>query len=127
MTCRSTVAGRCCRFPGRYVLGLLRLVHYGCVRRVLWLSLTVLGLALLAAVTVYLVRSGVERADKIASSIGAVAGLASLLLGVVQLVRSGSAQPPTSRGPVNVVRGDNQGQLIQTDTIHGNIDMRRRD
>jgi len=50
---------------------------------------TVIGLLIIVGVTVYLWRAGLDRADKLASGIGGVCGLASLLLGMVQLLRDG--------------------------------------
>jgi len=105
------------------------------VRRVLWVSLAVVGLLVIGAVAGYLWQLGLDRADKVASGIGALAGLASLLLGAVQLVRNDHAQASAQRATVNdsaqrttvnIVGGDNQGQLIQADTVRGNLGKRRR-
>ena len=75
------------------------MVHHGGVRRVLWLSITVVGLLIIGGVTVYLWSVGLERSDMLSSGIGALAGLASLLMGIVQLVRGGAETRSGCRPP----------------------------
>jgi hypothetical protein len=78
----------------------------------------------LSGVAVYLWRVGLELADKPGSGIGAVCGLLSLPLGLVQLMRDGWTAVATP-STVNTV-GKNSGQALQADTVVGDIDMRRR-
>jgi hypothetical protein len=103
------------------------MVHHGGVRRVLWLSMTVIGLLIIGGVTMYLWSMGLERSDKLSSGIGAIAGLAPLLVGIVQLVRGGTESRPRTPTTVNMVNGPNHGRLVQADTINGDIHMGRRD
>jgi hypothetical protein len=84
----------------------------------------VLGGLALVGLAVYLLTVGLERADKVASVIAAFAGLLSLGVGIVELMRRSSARAARSE-PTNLVSGIVTGDVVQAHTIDGGVHFGR--
>lgn len=92
------------------------------MRRLVWILTAVLGLLIIVAVVVYVVRVGLDESDKLASVIGALFGAASFALGAIQFVRSGPPGAPSAQftNTKNTI-----GKMTQAHTINGPIDVSR--
>lgn len=118
------------------------------LRRVAGVVSTVTGVLLLAGLAAYLAAIGLDKADKLASVIGAFAGLLGLGLGVVGWFRPAGKASPTDGDPPavaespvppavaespadntvhNVVNGSVTGTVIQAGRIDGGVHFDRRD
>jgi hypothetical protein len=87
------------------------------------------GVLLLLGLTAYLVRVGLDKADKLASVVGAFVGLMGLALGIFESVRGGSkAAAPTQsqagdQSVSNSISGSVSGNVVQAKNIKGDIDL----
>lgn len=97
-------------------------------RKTFGLAAGVLGGLVLVGLGIYLMTVGLDQADKLASVIGAFAGLASFSLGASQLVRQRSASRQADRDEFlinNTITGDVSGNVVQAHTIEGGISLRQ--
>ncbi|MER5620205.1 hypothetical protein ABT061_04090 [Streptosporangium sp. NPDC002544] len=92
-------------------------------RTLVWLGVTV-ALAALIALGWYFIAVGLDRADKLASVLGAFVGLVGLGLAVFGVVsaRPEDAEPgPESGGVHNEISGTVHGNAVQARDIEGGI------
>ncbi|MGW5055630.1 hypothetical protein [Actinokineospora sp. NPDC004072] len=89
------------------------------LKRRVWGAVAVaVGAVLLAGLATYLVVIGLDAADKVASVVGAFAGVLALVVGILQLRRGGGAEPGGSVR--NEISGNARvtGPVIQAHTVH---------
>jgi hypothetical protein len=87
--------------------------------RLLWFAGIVVTVGLIA----YLFTAGLDRADKLGSVIGAVVGIASLLIAALSRARSGASDQAAPKVTNTVKDATVQGTLFQGGDIDGSITL----
>ena len=88
-------------------------------RRVTWIAATV---ALLGALVTVFALIGLDEADKLASAIGAVVGLAALAVALFSARSPGPPEQPTSGGQ-SVQNADVGGHIMQIRDVKGDVSI----
>jgi hypothetical protein len=86
-------------------------------RRATWTAATV---ALLGALVTVFALLGLERADKLASTVGAVVGLAAVAVALFSARAPGPPEPPASDGQ-SVQNSDVGGHIMQIRDVRGDV------